>query len=93
VWAEAIAGQSFPDYTANPLFDLSLPQLLSGNIARNVGMILGLRGWLSLLPLVGVALLALVVWLRLEARKRAVVETVASSSDTPASTQVGWIAQ
>ena len=51
VWAETIAGQAFPDYTPNPLFDLSLPALASGDIARNVGMLLGLSGWASLAPL------------------------------------------
>jgi hypothetical protein len=58
VWAETIAGQTFPDYTHNPLFQLSLPRLASGDIARNIGMLLGLGGWMSLLPL---ALLVLVV--------------------------------
>ena len=58
-WSEAIAGQSFPDYTANPLFALSLPRLLSGDVARNVGMLLGLSGWRSLVPLVVVIAAAL----------------------------------
>jgi hypothetical protein len=58
VWAETIAGQSFPDYTPNPLFDLSLPRLASGDLARNLGMFLGLSGWTSLLPLLAFGLLA-----------------------------------
>ena len=66
VWSETIGGQSFPDYTANPLFDLSLPKLLSGDVARNAGMVLGLRGWSSLAPLLGAGLAAAIVWLRLE---------------------------
>lgn len=56
VWAESIGGQAFPDYTPNPLFDLSLPRLADGDIARNLGMLLGLPGWASLLPLALVAL-------------------------------------
>ncbi len=64
VWTETIAGQAFPDYTANPLFALSLPRLLSGDIARNLGMAVGLSGWRSLLPLaillVGALLLAII---------------------------------
>ena len=56
VWAESIGGQSFPDYTPNPLFGLSLPRLAEGDVARNLGMLLGLSGWASLLPLVLVAL-------------------------------------
>ncbi len=58
VWTETIGGQAFPDYTANPLFDFSLPRLLAGDIARNAGMLVGLPGWSSLLPLLAVAVLA-----------------------------------
>jgi hypothetical protein len=54
VWAETIGGQAFPDYTQNPLFDFSIPKLLAGDIARNLGMLFGLKGWASLLPLVSV---------------------------------------
>lgn len=51
IWIETIGGQAFPDYTSNPLFNYSLPRLLTGDIARNLGMIAGLRGWASLIPL------------------------------------------
>jgi hypothetical protein len=51
VWAETIGGQSFPDYTTNPLINYTLPRLVRGDIARNVGMLLGLPGWPSLIPL------------------------------------------
>ena len=52
VWMETISGQSFPyDSFMNPLLDYSLPRALSGDIARNLGMLLGLSGWHSLLPL------------------------------------------
>lgn len=61
VWAETIGGQSFPDWTPNPLFNYSLPRLISGDIARNAGMILGLTGWASLMPLLAV-LGAYVTW-------------------------------
>lgn len=60
VWAETIGGQSFPDWSLNPLAERSLPALLEGNIARNLGMLLGLQGWLSLLPLA--AAFALILW-------------------------------
>jgi hypothetical protein len=56
VWLETISGQSFPDWTANPLFNYSLRKFIAGDIARNLGMGLGLHGHPSLLPL----LLALV---------------------------------
>jgi hypothetical protein len=52
VWTETISGQQFPDYSDNPLIEYSLPRLLSGDIARNLGMISGFSGWYSLLPLV-----------------------------------------
>jgi hypothetical protein len=51
VWTLVLGGQSFPDWTANPLFNYSLPHLLNGNIARNWGMALGISGWWSLAPL------------------------------------------
>ena len=51
VWSETVGGQHFPDWTPNPLFRYSLPSLLDGNVARNVGMVLKLSGWTSLLPL------------------------------------------
>jgi hypothetical protein len=51
VWAETIGGQHFPDWTPNPLFNYSLLNLATGDIARNIGMVLKLRGWASLLPL------------------------------------------
>jgi hypothetical protein len=52
VWMETISGQSFPyDSFMNPLLDYSLPRALSGDVARNFGMLLGLSGWHSLLPL------------------------------------------
>jgi hypothetical protein len=58
VWAETIGGQSFPDYTPNPLLEYSLPRLAGGDLARNLGMLVGLTGWASLLPLLAFALLS-----------------------------------
>ncbi len=64
VWAETIGGQSFPDWTPNPLFNYSLPHLAQGNIARNLGMVLNLHGWSSVLLLAAVLALgiALITW-------------------------------
>lgn len=58
VWIETLGGQSFPQFQANPLFEYSLPRWFAGDVARNAGMIFGLRGWTSLAPL---ALFALVI--------------------------------
>jgi hypothetical protein len=61
VWAQTIGGQAFPpaftdagEQIKNPLFDYSLPLLAQGNIARNYGIIAGLKGFLSLIPLAAV---------------------------------------
>ena len=64
VWAETIAGQSFPDLSPNPLFTISIPALMDGDIARNLGMVLKLRGPHSLLPLLLFAAAVLVVIFR-----------------------------
>jgi 4-amino-4-deoxy-L-arabinose transferase-like glycosyltransferase len=65
-----IAGQGWPPVdewpvtfaqmnATSPLLDYSLPLFLQGDIARNYGIIIGLRGFASLIPLaVAVALLA-----------------------------------
>ncbi len=60
VWMETIGGQAFPDYTASPLISYSLPKLAAGDIARNLGMAVGLHRWASLLPLV--CILVLLMW-------------------------------
>jgi len=59
VWIQTTGGQAFPPaFTddgatiTNPLFQYSLPLFAQGNIARNYGMIAGLRGLLSFIPLI-----------------------------------------
>jgi hypothetical protein len=48
----------FPRYERVPLAEVSLPNLIKGDIARNLGMLIGLSGWASLLPLLlGLAIL------------------------------------
>jgi len=61
IWLETISGQSFPDWTRNPLFNYSLPKFIAGDIARNIGMVLGLRAQLSLFPLL--IILAILIYL------------------------------
>jgi hypothetical protein len=61
VWTETIGGQAFPDFTPNPLFDFSLPKLLSADIARNAGMLVGMTGFKSLLPLATVVTVAAII--------------------------------
>jgi hypothetical protein len=50
-WALTIGGQTFPTYDPYPFWNLALPALAGGDIARNLGTLVGLRGWWSLLPL------------------------------------------
>jgi hypothetical protein len=66
VWAETIAGNALPDdRIINPLFDSSLPKLLAGDVARNLGMTIGLHEWASLFPLLALNVLLLVLLLRI----------------------------
>lgn len=59
VWSEGLAHQGFPpDTFLQPWTDYTLAAWQQGDIARNLGTALGLRGPLSLLPLLaGLALL------------------------------------
>ncbi|MBI4927261.1 MAG: hypothetical protein HY835_05810 [Anaerolineae bacterium] len=69
VWGLTLAGQAFPsDAIADPLLDYALPNWLAGNVARNAGTLLGLRGALSLLPLALVLLVLLAAWFVLRRR-------------------------
>lgn len=51
VWSLTLAGQNYPDWTPEPLVNYALPRLLQGDLARNLGMIVNLKGWLSFAPL------------------------------------------
>jgi hypothetical protein len=58
-WGLTLAEQAFPaDDVLNPLVDYAWPHWREGNLARNVGTILGLRGAWSLTPLLILAGLA-----------------------------------
>ncbi|GAB4207651.1 MAG: hypothetical protein OHK0022_36120 [Roseiflexaceae bacterium] len=63
VWSEGLAFQGFPpDSIRQPWTEYTAAAWREGNIARNLGTALGLRGGLSLLPLL-VALGVLVGWM------------------------------
>lgn len=65
-WGMALAGQSFPpDTILDPFSSYAIPNWQSGNIARNLGTLLGFQGLSSLVPLVIVLLLAVLVWISL----------------------------
>jgi hypothetical protein len=64
-WGEAVARQSFPpDTIANPWTGYTLPAWREGDIARNLGTALSLRGGLTLLPLALLTLGSFVYLLR-----------------------------
>ena len=53
MWSLTLGGQYYaPDNIRNPLIEYSLPHLRAGDVARNWGMIVGLHGMISVLPLV-----------------------------------------
>ena len=69
VWVQTVSGQGFPDESVPfPLLQFSLPRFLAGDIARNVGTILGLRRWFSLVPIV-VVIVGGLLWLGVSKRK------------------------
>jgi hypothetical protein len=63
-WGLALAEQAFPsDTIRHPLLEYAWPNWQGGNIARNLGMFLGLPGVASLLPLAaGVGILLAALW-------------------------------
>lgn len=80
-WAEALARQSFPpDTIGQPWLAYTLPAWLEGDLARNIGMALGLRGAASLLPLAA-ALAVAIALLVLPARRP---EVPPAPADAPA---------
>ncbi len=63
-WSLTLAEQAFPpDTLFNPLWEYALPNWQNGNIARNVGTLLGLRGAAGFLPIVVLWLAAGGAWL------------------------------
>lgn len=61
-WGMTLAGQAFPpDTIPNPWLDYLLPHWQEGNIARNLGTIIGFKGLISLVPVLLLSL-ALLVW-------------------------------
>jgi hypothetical protein len=62
-WGMTLSEQAFPpDTIANPFLDFVLPNWQSGNIARNLGTILGIHGAWSLVPLLIVGAAIILGW-------------------------------
>jgi hypothetical protein len=69
-WGLTLAGQAFPsDAIQNPFTEYALVHWASGNIARNLGTILGLSGASSLIPLGLVLVLLVGLWIGLARRQ------------------------
>jgi 4-amino-4-deoxy-L-arabinose transferase-like glycosyltransferase len=74
VWIQSVAGQRYPPYefhgtvVTNPTTQWALPVLRDGDVARNLGMRLGLDGLASLLPLALGLALVVALWHRAAAR-------------------------
>lgn len=63
VWGLRLAGQQFPEERWKvPWLEYAWPRLRDGDLARNAGMLVGLSGWSSLLPLVLACALLAVAW-------------------------------
>lgn len=62
-WGLSLAGQSFvSDTILNPYLEYALPNWLAGNIARNFGVLIGLSGAASVLPLIFVSVSLIMFW-------------------------------
>ncbi len=77
-WALTLAGQQFPQDLPRaewefPLRDYALPLLMQGNIARNVGVIIGFKGWWSLLLLAFIIAAMALAWNWLNGKRRSYV--------------------
>jgi branched-subunit amino acid ABC-type transport system permease component len=62
-WGLTLAGQAFPsDTIRNPLVEYAWPNWQQGNLARNLGTVLGLHGLWSLAPLILLLVLFGLAW-------------------------------
>jgi hypothetical protein len=92
-WGLTFAGQAFPsDVIRNPLLEYAWPNWLAGNVARNVGTLMGLRGAASLVPLAALLAVCVVVgWPATRGNVPALpaVEDAADSDSRTALTMIG----
>jgi hypothetical protein len=62
-FAETMAGQHFPyQELIHPFSDYVFPSLIRGDLARNFGTLIGLKSWISVLPLFAALLASLAAW-------------------------------
>jgi hypothetical protein len=84
-WGLTLAGQAFPsDALHNPLLEYAWPNWVAGNVARNLGTLIGIPGPSSLLPLAGtVGVLLLAGWRRPADGIHTVTRDSASGASAP----------
>jgi hypothetical protein len=96
-WGLTLAEQSFPpDTLFNPLVEYALPNWQTGNIARNIGTLLGFKGVASLLPLMVIFALIALGWWKAATRLRADGATQplkAEDDSTSTRRDLTWIQQ
>ncbi|HET7375292.1 MAG TPA: hypothetical protein VFK30_01215, partial [Anaerolineae bacterium] len=63
-WSLTVGGQYYtPEEIQNPLIEYSWPHILAGDVARNMGMLFGLRGAASVIPLLLLAVITFgLIW-------------------------------
>jgi hypothetical protein len=83
-WGMTLAEQAFPSDAIrdNPYVQFALPNWLAGNIARNLGTIMGLRGLAGLLPLLTAVAGIVLVWGWLS-RRASLQTAIVSKPATP----------
>ena len=84
IWGMTLANQSYPpDYLPNPYMQWALPAWQTGNIARNIGTLLGFKGISSLIPLIALVAVLVAVWVRgaLHVRKTSSIDIIGNSHE------------
>ncbi len=66
--AVTVTDPNLPEKTFHPLFQHTLPRVVTGELGINFGSLLGLPGWFSLIPLI--AILAVISWLLVKENRR-----------------------
>jgi hypothetical protein len=81
-WSMTLAEQAFPSdgLRVNPYLEHALPNWLAGNVARNLGTVVGFRSVSSLLPLAVLVTIAALAWWVLSVRAASVPSVPSASS-------------
>ncbi len=90
-WGLALAGQAFPsDAIREPFFEYAIPAWSQGDVARNFGYLLNLRGAWSLLPLSAILFMLILGWVRWSKKHSPVISSEPGRS-MPLSSDMGAV--